>query len=385
MNDAVKVSAGELNRATLARQLLLGRESLSVAEGVRRIVAIQAQHPASPYIALWNRLVDFDPVELDTAFADGQLVKATLMRFTLHAVHRDDHSQLHTAMQPTLRTRLPQARAGGLPLDLAHELVPGLLEFAAEPRSNGQLEQWISDHCDVPGKGVWWGLRSFVPLLHSPTGGPWTFGQRPSYIAASPFPYSDELAAEALETLIWRYLEGFGPASMTDVAQFASVHRTRAKAALSALGEKLVLLEGPDGRQLYDVPGAPLPAANTPAPPRLLPMWDSTLLAYSDRTRIVPAEYKSVVTRTNGDVLPTLLINGHVAGLWRPVANGIEAAAFRPLTAKVWKALGVEAEALVAFLADRDPGVYTRYNHWWSTLPAAETRLLGQSTQRQKG
>jgi hypothetical protein len=105
-------------------------------------------------------------------------------------------------------------------------------------------------------------------------------------------------------------------------------------------------------------------------------MWDSTLLAYADRSRIVPTKYKSIVTRTNGDVLPTLLVDGHVAGLWRSTPAGIEATAFRPLPAKVWKALRIEAEALTTFLADRDPTVYRRYHGWWSTIPAADIRLL---------
>ncbi|WP_328321934.1 winged helix DNA-binding domain-containing protein [Kribbella sp. NBC_00382] len=373
----MKISAEELNRATLARQLLLKREALSAVEGTRRIVAIQAQHAASPYVALWNRLLDFKAADLDAAFLDGQVVKATLMRFTLHAVHRDDHPPLHTAMQATLRMRLTQARAGGLPLGDAHELIPGLLEFTAKPRTNAEIEQWIGGHCDIPGKDVWWGLRSFVPVLHAPTGGPWSFGQRPLYVASpQPSPYSEDLATGALETLVWRYLEGFGPASMPDVAQFASVHRSRAKTAIATLRDKLVVLEGPDGKELYDVPDAPRPPADTPAPPRLMAMWDSTLLAYEDRSRIVPTEYKSIVTRTNGDVLPTLLVDGHVAGLWRPTPAGIEATAFHRLPAKVWKALRTEAESLTTFLADRDPAVYSRYNNWWSKLPAGDTRLL---------
>jgi hypothetical protein len=375
--EPVKVTAEELNRATLARQLLLGREALDVVEGTRRIVAIQAQHAASPYIALWNRLTNFKASDLDAAFTDGRLVKATLMRFTLHAVHRDDHPPLHTAMQATLRNRLTKERAGGLPVGQAHELIPGLLEFTATPRTNAEIEQWISERSDVPGKDVWWGLRSFVPVRHAPTGGPWSFGQRPLYLATpQPSPYSDELATNALETLVRRYLEGFGPASMADVAQFASVHRTRAKIAIATLLDQLIVLEGPDGQQRYDVPDAPRPPANTPAPPRLMAMWDSTLLAYDDRSRMVPKEYKSIVTRTNGDVLPTLLVNGHVAGLWRPTPAGIEAIAFRRQPAKVWKALRTEAESLTTFLADRDPAVYSRYNHWWSKLPAGHTRML---------
>ncbi|GAA0953665.1 winged helix DNA-binding domain-containing protein [Kribbella koreensis] len=373
----LKVSAEELNRATLARQLLLEREALDPVEGTRRIVAIQAQQAASPYIALWNRLADFKAADLDTAFTEGQLVKATLMRFTLHAVHRDDHLPLHTAMQATLRGRLTQSRAGGLPLGDAHDLIPGLLEFTKEPRTNAEIEQWLGEQGDVPGKDVWWGLRSFVPVVHAPTGGPWSFGQRPLYVASpQPFPYSEELATAALETLVWRYLEGFGPASMADVAQFASVHRTRAKAAIASLLDKLIVLEGPAGEQLYDVPDAPRPPAKTPAPPRLMAMWDSTLLAYADRSRIVPTEYKSIVTRTNGDVLPTILVDGHVAGLWRPTPAGIEAIAFRRQPAKVWKALRAEAESLTALLADRDPAVYSRYNNWWSKLPAGHHRML---------
>lgn len=373
-----KLSARELNRATLARQLLLGREALGAVEGTRRIVAIQAQHPASPYIALWNRLVDFDPAELDSAFTEGRLVKSTLLRFTLHAVHPDDHLPMYLAMQPTLRSRLPKDRAGALAPEVANELLPRLLKFLAEPRNNTQIEQWIDDNSDLPGKATWWGLRSFAPVFHASTGGPWSFGQRPAYVAAGRLPGLDaeEHAATGLETLVWRYLEGFGPASMPDIAQFASVQRTRARGAVEALRDKLEVLQGPDGKELYDVPGAPRPPADTPAPPRLMAMWDSTLLAYDDRSRIVPAEYKTVVTRTNGDVLPTLLVDGQVAGLWLPTPDGIEAKAFRPLPAKVWKALATEAEALTAFLADREPGVYSRYNHWWLKIPAEDTRLL---------
>lgn len=372
----MKVSAEELNRATLARQLLLSRESITVAEGARRIVAIQAQHAASPYVALWNRLVEFNSAELDAAFTERQLVKATLMRFTLHAVHRDDHLPFHVAMQPSLPEKYLTDR--GLTRPQAHAFLPELLEFVAEPRSNAEVEEWFSSYHGVAGKDVWWILRSFAPVCHSPTGGPWSFGQRPLFVAASPRPtqYSDALAAAARETLVWRYLEGFGPASLVDVAQFAKIQRGHAKAAISALGEKLVVLEGPDGSTLYDVPDAPRPAADTPAPPRLMAMWDSALLAYADRSRIVPAEYKAVVTRNNGDVLPTLLVDGRVAGLWRSTPDGIEATAFRPLPAKIWKALSVEASLLTTFLADREPTVYSRYNRWWSELPAAESRML---------
>jgi hypothetical protein len=135
-------------------------------------------------------------------------------------------------------------------------------------------------------------------------------------------------------------------------------------------------LQGPDGSELFDLPGAPLPAEDTPAPPRLLPMWDSILLAYADRSRVIPPDYRRLVTRNNGDVLPTLLVDGYVAGVWRPVEGGVEATAFHRLSDEPWTGLAAEAGALAAFLADREPIVYRRYGHWWATLPSAEVRLL---------
>jgi hypothetical protein len=161
------------------------------------------------------------------------------------------------------------------------------------------------------------------------------------------------------------------------MAQFALVQRTRARAAVHALGDELEQLEGPDGTVMYDIPGAPRPTEDTPAPPRLMAMWDSILLAYDDRSRVIPPAYRKQVIRINGDVLPTLLVDGYVAGVWRPVDGGIEASAFHPLPGHVWQALAAEARSLMVFLADREPSVYRRYGHWWTKgLPAAETRLL---------
>ena len=146
--------------------------------------------------------------------------------------------------------------------------------------------------------------------------------------------------------------------------------------ALHALTGELERLEGPDGVELFDAPGARLPDEDTPAPPRLMAMWDSVLLAYTDRGRVIPPDYRKLVSWINGDVLPTLLVDGHVAGVWRPVDGGIEATAFHRLSDEAWGGLATEARALLAFLADRDPSVYRRYAHWWTKLPSAETRVL---------
>jgi hypothetical protein len=380
-NPDMTISARELNRCTLGRQLLLRREPIGVADGVRSIVALQAQQAASPYIALWNRLAGFDPAELDAAFADRTLVKATLMRITLHVVHADDHPAMHTAMQPTLRgSRLGDRRftSAGLSVADTDALVPDLLGFARRPRTAAEVQAWIEERLAVPPKGVWWALRSYAPLLHAPTAGPWSFGLRPSYVAAGTPPTAGGTDAcdECLQTLVRRYLEGFGPASVADIAQFALVQRARAGKALRALAATLENMEGPGGTRLYDVPGAPRPAADTPAPPRLMAMWDSILLAYADRSRVIPPEYRTLVIRSNGDVLPTLLVDGKVAGVWRPVEDGIEATAFHRLPGEAWEGLAAEAQALAALLAGREPRPYGRYGHWWTGLPGAEVRLL---------
>ncbi len=377
----MSITARALNRATLGRQLLLGRASLPVADAVRRVVALQAQHPASPYLALWNRLAAFDPTDLDAAFTRHEVIKATLLRITLHAVHAADYRAFRAAMEPTLRAaRLgdDRFRVSGLTVADVHALIPDLLAYADRLRTAAESEAWLADRLGAPQPGAWWALRQYAPLWHAPTGAPWSFGPRPSYVAARARPVLADPAASAaaLQTLIKRYLEGFGPASMADVAQFALVYRPRVKEALTALSGELERLDGPDGKELFDIPGARRPDEDTPAPPRLMAMWDSILLAYADRGRVIPPAYRPLVTRMNGDVLPTLLVDGYVAGVWRPVEGGIEATAFQRLPDDVWEGLAAEARSLVVFLADREPEVYRRYTHWWSKLPSAEARLL---------
>lgn len=392
------MTARELNRATLGRQLLLLREPLGVLDTVRRVVALQAQQAASPYVALWNRIGDFAPAELDAAFTRGEVVKATLMRITLHAVHCDDYQVFREAMRPTLHaSRLGYrfAAAGLTPAD-AEELVPELVRFAQQPRTVAEMEAWLEQRLGTDKKaGAWWGLRSYAPLLHAPTGGPWSFGHRPSYTAArtgrnpqgpvpqGPVPQGPtpegplpEGSEDALRTLILRYLQGFGPASVADVAQFAMVQRAPIRAALHALDGTVEQLKGPGGTTLFDIPGAPRPPADTPAPPRLMAMWDSVLLAYADRSRVIPPELRRLVIRNNGDVLPTLLVDGHVAGVWRPVDGGIEATAFHDLPSDAWDGLAAEAESLMTLLAERDPRAYSRYDHWWAKLPDGHVRVL---------
>ena len=376
----MRLTARQLNRATLGRQLLLRREPLGVVDAVRRVVALQAQEAASPYLALWNRIVDFDPGDLDAAFAERALVKASLIRITLHAVLAEDYPAFHDAMLSSLRAaRLHDRRfiSSGLSIAEADALVPDLLEFAARPRTKAEIEGRLAGQLGESRPRVWWALRTFAPLHHAPTGGPWSFGAASTFVAAGTRPGS-KAADESVQQLALRYLQAFGPASAADLAQFTMLRRPVTLQAMRALGSKVVELEGPDGATLFDVPDGLLPVEDTPAPPRLLPMWDSILLAYADRSRVIPPDYRRLVIQQNGDVLPTLLVDGYVAGVWRSVEGGIEALAFHRLSEEAWTGLTAEAAALVAFLANRDSSVYRRYAHWWTTLPSTEIRLLAR-------
>lgn len=363
--------ARQLNRATLDRQMLLRREPVDVPAAVERVVAIQAQEPASPYIALWNRMASFDPADLDEAFTSGVIRKAALMRITLHAVTAADHEVFHHAMLPVLRaSRLndKRFRAMGLTVERADEVLAHLLEFAAEPRTKPELEELLHTHVgDVGEPGVWWALAAYAPMVRVPTGGPWAFGPRLSLQTAVIEPRERKAA---LAEMLRRYLTGFGPATVGDMNQFTMVPRTAIKEAL----ELLDLVR--DGEYL-DVPDRTVPDEDIPAPPRLMAMWDSTLLAYADRSRIIPDQYRKAVIRNNGDTLATLLVDGQVAGVWRPTEDGdVEPTAFHPLTEDQWAGLAEEAEALRKFLGDREPQVYRRYARWWNALPIDQVRIL---------
>lgn len=370
----------QLNRATLARQLLLERERLPVVDAVRRILALQAQEPASPYVALWSRLHDFDPQELDDAFRTFAVVKATLMRITLHAVAAEDRAPFHAAMRPTLRAaglHDERFRATGLaPVD-ADALVPPLVAFAHRPRDRAAIEAMLANRLGAtPEPGLWRALRMIAPLVHAPKAAPWAFDRAAAYLAAPAAPASTDEATSRRD-LLHRYLAAFGPATPQDFARFALLRQSEVRPAFEAMADVLVTRPGPDGT-VYDLPDAPLPDDDAPAPPRLLPMWDSVLLAHADRGRVLPEPYRATVIRRNGDVLPTVLVDGHVAGVWRPVDGGLEVTAFHALDADAWDGIEREARALRPLLEERDPQVYGRFGHWWTKgLPTAQVRLVG--------
>jgi hypothetical protein len=387
-------SARALNRSTLARQLLLERSTGGVEDAVRRVVALQAQQPASPYVALWNRVEGFDPADLDELFAGYRVVKSTMMRITLHAVHVDDYPALRAAVEPTVRgarLRDPRFRASGLSEADVFELLPELLTRAEVPCESSELKDWFAERAAVDGElalPAWRMLRQYAPLWHAPSGkAPWSYvsGGGQEFVAATegarPDLDGEEAADDGMRALVLRYLSGFGPATVSDVAQFGLVQKGRVRAALRELGGDVVELGvAEDGAELlYDVPGGIVADEDVTAPPRLLGMWDSVLLAYADRARVIPAEYRKTVTRVNGDVLPTVLVDGYVAGVWRVAEDGagIEIGAFRDWPDEVWAALETEARGVLALLSSREVSAYRRYDHWWvKGLPVTRTRVL---------
>jgi hypothetical protein len=379
----MRLTARQLNRATLQRQLLLKRAEIGVVDAVRAVAALQAQSPAGPYLGLWTRVSSFDAADLDRAYTEHGVVKASLMRMTVHTVAAEDYPALHRAMVDDLRRgRLadPRFTVGGVSIEEADALMPHVIAFASEARTKAELEAMIAERAgSAAGQPVWWAYRYLTPIVHAPTGGPWSFRDRPSYLATRMPLFEGERAA-AVAVLIRRYLEAFGPASATDIGMFTMLPQPPIKAGLALLADELTTHEGPDGNQLLDLRDGPLPPEDTPAPPRLLPMWDNVLLAYRDRSRIVPEAYRRVIGKNNGDTLPSVLVDGYVAGIWRPAPEapgGIEVTAFHRLDAAIWDQLEIEARSMAVFLRDREPNVYSRYGHWWKTLPAGEVRLLG--------
>ena len=337
----------DLNRTTLERQLLLRRGRLRVAAAVERLGALQAQWPPSPFVALWSRLDAFRRDELERALRRDAVVKATLMRATLHLVSRRDYPFFAAAVrdaQVAARTRgveppsdekVERARelARGGPVTrrdlysvLGHDPPP---RPAEDPRPLRELH-W---------------LIALARLEQSPECAYWS----PPHITTFRVLDADEPPREqALPTLARRYFAAFGPASRRDLAAWSGVPLRDLDPALATL--PLRRLRDENGRELLDLARAPIVLADAPAPVRLLPAWDEVLLAYDARERILPFEYRPRVIERNGDVKPTCLVDGFVAGIWTLTDGRVEFEPFAPLPRRARTELAAEARRLEEFV-----------------------------------
>ncbi|MFN8022993.1 MAG: winged helix DNA-binding domain-containing protein [Acidimicrobiales bacterium] len=368
-----------LTRETMIRQGLSARRACAPTDAVRSVMALQAQEPAAPYLALWNRIEGFRPSELDRALADGAIVKASLFRLTLHAVAADDIVWARTAMQGRARDAGFHAVLDqyGIADGELGALLERLRTVMAEPHDNAAMERLLAEQVpDVDDPARLWSALRLVAFRHATSADPWSFGRRPAFVPCS-VAAGDERAAIA--QLVRRFLMAFGPASIADVAQFTILKRSTIREVVESMTE-LVSAAGPDGVPLLDLPPDVVrtDGAEVPLPPRLLGMWDSVLLAYDDRSRVIPEAHRSHVIRRNGDVLPTVLVDGRVRGVWRASADAIELRAFDAIDDAAVSALDGEARDLRAMLADREPTVFSRYARWWDQLPAGPTIPLGR-------
>jgi hypothetical protein len=362
-----------LNRATLDRQLLLERADTPAADVVGRVAGLQAQHTTWPYVALWSRRHTGHVTELEAAIGARSIVKATVMRTTLHLVDAADARAFDVmSAQPRLATWRPSATRAGLDLlDLNAEA----REFCREPRTVAEIEAHLGDlHPStdpaehIPGgvRHAWFRLATAGGgVVHVPPSGFWAEHGKPNYVdidvwlgEATAGPATAPTPAGALETGLERFLSAFGPATLSDFMQWSGQRRIGlVRTAVKAMGDRIVEHDGPDRETYLDLAGLDRPPPKAPAPPRFLARWDSLLIAYAPagRARIVAPEYASAIYKKNGDVLPTFLVDGMVAGLWSTETSKDRATLriepFAPVRARDRTALIDEAERLLSYLA----------------------------------
>lgn len=345
------LSTRELNRAVLARQLLLERSNLSLTTALERVAGLQTQYAPSGYVSLWSRLVDFRRDALTTALERRRAVQGTLMRSTIHVVSARDYPLLAEAIRRDRRDwwlGVQRHQVEGLDLTKAARLLRKLL--AVGPRRQSELIQLLEAE-GFP-RIAWSGAGVWVDLVRVPPSGTWEHRRADLYgLAEDWLGPSRPTEGEGLDHLVRRYLGGFGPASINDMASWAGLPLAK----LRPVTQRLPLRRFRDerGTELLDVRGAPLPDPQTPAPVRFLPTWEAALLVHARRTQILPEPYRPLVfdTKTPHSV-PTFLVDGAVAGKWRYEGGRVKLEPFAPLPRAARRELEDEAERLAAFHED---------------------------------
>ena len=331
----------ELGRATLARQLLLERKRISPTAMIERLVGMQAQWPPAPYIGIWTRATSFRRANLERELVRGTVIKAPVMRQTLHLVTPRDYALIRSAMSetnfPWETTEAKRLAASARALAEAGPVTSadGIAHFEREHGLEG-----------IGARRAWRYARVRAHVLHHHETALWNGRPEGRYVAVDEPEEHDPTEARA--EMVRRYFAAFGPASRRDIVAWSMLHVPEIQRSLDRL--ELRRFRDEQGRELFDVPRAPLPDPETPAPIRFLPKWDNVLLAFADRTRVLPEKYRRVVIGQNGDVAQTFLVDGLVAGTWRVSDGRVVAEPFEKLAASVRKELQDEAERLEAFL-----------------------------------
>jgi hypothetical protein len=332
----------ELNRALLARQLLLERVRRPLPRVVDRIGGIQAQYAPSSYVAMWSRLEDLRRDQLTRALERRTLVQGTLLRGTIHVVSRGEYWLWAEAIREPRREWLRRAwpRLAALDADRINRKLRAALRDG--PRHRNDLVELV-------GKDAF--QASDLNLVRVPPSGTWEHRRADLYAVAEDWVGPNDADAEAgRELLVRRYLAAFGPARAADIQGWAAIGLPRIKAVLERLD--LRRFQDEQGRELFDLPRAPLPDPETPAPARFIPVWEALLLVHARRTGILPETFRPILFNTKLPAsMNTFLLDGVVAGAWRYERGRIRLEPFRRLTRAERVELKEEQERLAAFHA----------------------------------
>jgi hypothetical protein len=337
----------ELNRALLARQMLLERAAIPLPRALERMGFLQDQYAPSGYIGLWSRVVGFERSHLTRALERRNVVQGTLLRATIHLVSRRDYWNVISAVDEPLRDwwfRTTKRRHEWHRLRAIDKRARVLLAGRSLRRAE------ILDALGLA-SSEWAGVGLWTPLVRVPPSGTWEQRRADRYgVAADWIGPSNATSAAGRELVVRRYLAAFGPASRKDVASFTGLPA----AVLAQVIERMPLRTFRDesGGELLDVRGAPLPDADVPAPVRFLPTFDATLLVHARRTQILPERFRPLIFHTkNPQSAPTFLVDGQVAGTWKHDAGKITLQPFEPLPRAVRRELEAEGLGLAALHA----------------------------------
>jgi len=355
-----RMSRKALNRALLARQMLLARERLPAATVIERLVGLQAQQPRPPFVGLWSRIEGFERQELRSLIESRDVVRGSLMRCTLHLMTRRDFLAFRPVLQPALNRGL-QSILGTRKVRLDFE---PLLEEARRvlrerPCRFGEVRAALSAQFpDVDAQAMGFAVRMLLPLLIVPAGHEWAYRADPPFTLAEEWLEAQLAADTRPHPLVLRYLAAFGPASVRDLSAWSGL--SGLAPVLEEIRPQLATFRDEQNRELFDLPEAPRPHEDTPVPARYVADFDNVVLAHADRTRVIDDAHRKVVVTNNGQVLPTILVDGFVAGTWK-VARVRDTATltvspFAPLSTAARDELAGEAERLARFVepsADR--------------------------------
>ena len=323
MPDPV-LSRRALNRALLARQMLLERVDLPIERAVEHLVALQAQEPWDPYYQLWSRLQAFDPFELARLLEERRVVRATsMLRTTIHLMTADDW----LALRPVLQVVSERGFATGSPfgrqlagVDVDDVVDAGRAALAERPLTAAQLRTILGQRWpDRDATSLAYAVRYLVPLVQTTPRAVWGKRGQP-VLATAGLWLGREVGMDTDPTaLILRYLRSFGPASVMDVQAWSWL--TKLTPYVEALRPQLRTLRDENGKELFDVPDGPLPDPDTPAPPRFLPTYDNVVLGHKDRSRIIGDPQREFVDgKAQWDQVfarGSILIDGFVSAGWR--------------------------------------------------------------------